>query len=414
MVVTALYVASYLDRFILTLVVPEIKDSLHLSDTQIGLIIGPAFGLSYAIFSLPAGWLSDKFSRKLVIFWGAILFTLATAFTGLVNSFLALLICRVLVGIGEATLVPAALPLLAEKFSKEKLTTAISIFSMGPKIGVAIAYALGGGIIGLSIFIATKLDGGNGGDAWRLVFLLTGLPSLFLGFLCLTFGKLPRETSTLDKADASGAFAFIREQKKLFFPMLMGISAVVICGQGIVAWVPAYLSREFSWEPMIYGPIFGLISLLGAGSLVLKGMVMEKLFVKGIKDIHLRFFTWLLVATYPIAICTFLVSNKILFTGFYAIISVITIPSIVYPSIVIQMVTPANLRGRVFALFSVPVAVLGGLGAPIVGILTDFFFEDPMQLGAALAILMAVFIPIGIVCLWASFSGLRMAIDDLK
>jgi MFS family permease len=101
-VVSSLYVASYLNRFIVTMVVPDMKASLLLSDFQVGMILGPAFAVSYAVAGVPLGWLADHYSRRMVILGGTILFAAATAASGLAGSFVAMLALRICVGIGES------------------------------------------------------------------------------------------------------------------------------------------------------------------------------------------------------------------------------------------------------------------------------------------------------------------------
>ncbi|MGF7151159.1 MFS family permease [Sphingomonas zeicaulis] len=412
-VVTALYVIGYLDRFIVTLVVPDVQADLGLSDTRIGLILGPAFAIAYALFSLPSGWAADRYSRRMVILFGAALAGIATAFSGMATSFAMLLALRILVGVGESSLVPAALSLVTQKFPRDRLTTAISIFSMGPKVGIAVALALGGVIVSLAGVLAADVPAFRGVDAWRLVFILTGVPSLLIGFLCLTFREpaLAAPRSGASPAQA-GALRFIAAQWRLFVPMLVGIGAMMVCGQSLVAWVPSHLHRAFAWEPIGYGPLLGLVSAIGAGSLVIKGMIMDRLFARGIGDIHLRFYTWLLIATYPAGVVTFLATGRALFFLCYALISIIAIPCLAYASVTIQMVTPAAMRGRVLAILSVPLAIIGGFGPPLVGRLTDGLFADPAKLGWSLALVVGVSVPIAIVALRLALPGLRRAIDE--
>lgn len=411
-VVTALYVIGYLDRFIVTLVVPDVQADLGLSDTRIGLILGPAFAISYALFSLPSGWAADRWSRRMVILLGAALAGIATAFSGMATSFAMLLALRIFVGVGESSLVPAALSLVTQKFPRERLTTAISIFSMGPKAGIAVALALGGLIVSLSGLLASDVAAFEGVRAWRLVFVITGVPSLLIGLLCLTFREPALPPPAARSPAEASALRFILSRWALFAPMLVGIGAMMVCGQSLVAWVPSHLHRAFAWEPIGYGPLLGLVSAIGAGSLVVKGMIMDRLFARGIRDIHLRFFTWLLIATYPAGVVAFIATGRALFFVCYALISIIAIPCLAYASVTIQMVTPAAMRGRVLAMLSVPLAIIGGFGPPLVGQLTDGLFGDAARLGWSLAIVVGVTIPVAIVALRLALPGLRRAIDD--
>jgi hypothetical protein len=202
------------------------------------------------------------------------------------------------------------------------------------------------------------------------------------------------------------------QRKRLIVPMLVGFGAVLICGQALMAWVPTYLERRFAWEAISYGPIIGAISLIGAGTLVIKGAIMDRLFARGILDIHIRFYTWLLIATLPITLVTFLVSSKTTFVACYFILSVITIPSTAYASVAIQLIAPPRLRGRVFAGFIIPLAIIGGFGPPLVGVITDYVAGSEANVGYSLAGLLATALPIAIIALRYSLPGLRDAVRE--
>lgn len=412
-VVSTLYVVSYLDRFIMTMMVPDIKASLAISDMQIGLILGPAFAFSYAFFGIPFGWAADRWSRRLVILAGTLVFSLATAASGFAGSFIAMLLLRICVGLGEASLSPAALSLLAQKFPRERLAVAISVFSMGPKLGTAVAFAVGGFIVAAAAVLTRSTPVLAGIEPWRLAFGAAALPSLLLGLLCLTFREPTLPPRSSNPLEFGGAFSFMLQRRRLMLPMLIGFGSVLICGQALIAWVPAYLERRFAWEPTGYGPIIGAISMVGAATLVVKGAIMDRLFAKGVLDIHIRFYTWLLIATLPISLATFLVPGKAAFVACYAVLSIITIPSTAYASVAIQMVTPPQLRGRVFATFIIPLAIAGGFGPPLVGAITDYVIGAERMVGYSLAALLATALPIAIIALRISLPGLREAVREL-
>jgi MFS family permease len=135
-VLLSLYIVSYIDRTAINMLVPYIKTSLHLSDSQMGLVLGPAFSFVYAAFGFPLGWAADKFPRRWVIFVGAVLFGCATVASAAAQTFLALFIARACVAIGEASLSPAAYSLMSDKFPRNLLTTASSIYNTASKIRI--------------------------------------------------------------------------------------------------------------------------------------------------------------------------------------------------------------------------------------------------------------------------------------
>ena len=409
-VLTTLYVFSYLDRFILTMLVPHVKASLQLSDTQMGIILGPAFALVFAAAGLPLGWAADRFSRRWVIVIGTIVFGLATGLSGLATSFTALLLLRMLVGVGEASLTPAAMSLMAAKIPRERLTTAISTFSMGPKIGSSAAYAVGGIALIAAAWIERSWPALNLSEPWRLTLAVAAVPSVAVAFLALTFREPPR-VATVRTAGGDSAVAFLRARWRLMVPLLVGFCAVVICGQSLIAWVPTFIDRQFHWSPAIYGPILGTISLAGALTLVPKGMAMDWLFARGMHDVHVRFYTWLLMGTLPLAIVVFLLRDGTAFMIVYAVVAVVTIPSIAYVTAAAQVVTPPRLRGRITALVSIPLALIGSLGPVAVGVLTDKLFGDEARLGWSLALVLGTMIPLAVICLRFCLPHLRSAVD---
>jgi len=409
-VLTLLYVFSYLDRFILTMLVPSVKASLHLSDFQMGVILGPAFAIIFAAAGIPLGWAADRYSRRWVIVVGAILFGIATGLSGLAMSFGALLTMRILVGIGEASLTPAAMSLIADKMPRERLTTAVSIFSMGPKIGSSAAYAIGGVALIAAGMIEQAMPELNLHEPWRLTLAVAAVPSVLAALLVFTFSEPRRQKRPMGKGE-DGAVAFFIASRRLMIPLIAGFCCVIICGQSLIAWVPTFIHRQYDWSPAVYGPILGAISLAGAATLVPKGMIIDWLFSRGVRDAPIRFYTWLLIGTLPLAMIVFLIRNGTLFLTLYAIVAVVTIPLIAYFTTAVQMVTPTHLRGRVTALTSIPLALVGSMGPLIVGALTDFVFRDEARLGWSLAVVLSTMIPTAIVCMRLCLPALRAAVD---
>ena len=409
-VLTALYVFSYLDRFILTMLVPSVKASLGLSDFQMGFILGPAFAIVFAVAGVPLGWAADRYSRRWVILIGALVFGVATGVSGLATSFAALLAMRILVGAGEASLTPAAMSLIADKMPRERLTTAVSIFSMGPKIGSSAAYAIGGIALVAAAAIERSFPALNISEPWRLTLAVAAAPSVLVALLVFTFAE-PKRARRVAKAGDQGALAFLIATRGLMIPLVIGFCCVVVCGQSLIAWVPTFIDRRFDWSPATYGPILGAISLAGAATLIPKGMIIDWLFARGVKDAPVRFYSWLLGGTLPLSMIVFLLGDATAFLLVYSVVAVVTIPLIAYFTTAVQMVTPTHLRGRVTALTSIPLALIGSLGPVVVGTLTDFVFRDEARIGWSLAVVLSTMIPSALICLRLCLPALRRAVE---
>ena len=123
----ALQLSSNMDRQVISLVVEPLRRDFALDDIQIGLLQGLAFALFYALAAIPIGWMADRWRRDRIIFWGATIWTLATVACMLAPDYPALFVARMLVGLGEAALVPAAFSLLGDYFPRARVAGAVSV-----------------------------------------------------------------------------------------------------------------------------------------------------------------------------------------------------------------------------------------------------------------------------------------------
>ncbi|HKY80810.1 MAG TPA: MFS transporter [Sphingobium sp.] len=386
-VLTAIYTYSWLDRQIIVMLVDPIRHELGLTDFEMSLILGPAFGLCYVAFGIPLGWAADRFDRRWVIFGGILVWSAATTASGLATGFATLFFMRMLVAVGEAALTPAAHSMLTSSFPRKRLNTAMAIYSSSPKIGTSAAYALGGILI-TALAVSGTHHFSFLGDLtpWRQVFLVVGLPGLLMAFLVFTFRE-PARAAPRPGATNGGFIAFMLTEKRLFVPLLLGFCCVSIPSIALQTWVPTYMGRHFGWSPAQYGPVIGLISFLSAFAVVLKGAVVDWLYARGIRDAVLRFYTWLLAIFTPLAALAFLIENPLWFLIAYGFVQVVAIPFGLYMATSVQMVTPPHLRARASAT-----ALLAGniasmtFGPTLVALLTNYVFEDPGKLGWSLAI----------------------------
>lgn len=155
------YVLNFLDRTIIYILFPLIKKEMEFSDTQLALLGTTSFVIFYTILGIPFGRMADKGSRTKIIAIGVFVWSLFSGLTAFANDFWTLFFCRVMVGVGEATLGPAAISLLSDYFPPTKRATVTSIYSMGIAIGAGLAALLGGAL-------------SNYG--WRTAFMIVGFP----------------------------------------------------------------------------------------------------------------------------------------------------------------------------------------------------------------------------------------------
>lgn len=384
-----IYVFAWLDRLTVSMLVPPIKQQMALTDFQMSLILGPAFALSYAVFAIPLGWAADRFPRRIVIFCGVGIWAMATLACGFAATFGELMAARVIVGIGEAALLPAAYSMIGDAFPRDKVTVATSVFQAAGKTGSAAAFGLGGFAIAFAKSL-DHIDWPFHGPAhyWQITFALIGIPGFLLMFLALSFPEPPRRDAGRQETVAKGTLrAFLKQHTVLLSAATFAFSCLAVVGYSLTSWVPAYMDRHFGWEPARYGVALSAMNIFGALALVVCGRVVDRLFARGMRDAHLRFYTWTIVALSPAIIYAFLATNPYVFLACYALIQLITVPFIVYGSAIIALLAPAGLRGQLLGMLMFVFNIVGfGAGPAIVGAITTYVFHDEAMVGQSLAI----------------------------
>lgn len=178
-VLVVVYILNFIDRQILAILAVDIKRDLGLSDADLGFLGGAAFGVFYALFGVPLGRLADRWHRVRLLTIGLLLWSTATALSGLARNLLTLSIARMGVGVGEATASPTAYSLISDYFPSRQRATALAIYSSGLYIGGGVSLLIGANIS--KWWDATYPGGGIGGlVGWQAAFVLVGLPGILL------------------------------------------------------------------------------------------------------------------------------------------------------------------------------------------------------------------------------------------
>src|SRR5215475_9433673 len=229
-IVTVLNLLNYIDRYILAAVLPRIASELHLSDSQAGLL-ATAFLLAYFLTSPFFGALGDRLSRPRLMALGVIAWSLATAATGLMRSFVRLFMVRSCVGVGEAAYATISPALLSDYFPRDQRGRAFSVFYVAIPVGAAAGYLLGG-------MIEAALG-------WRAAFYVVGLPGVAMAVLALTVPDPPRgsseEISAMElklPAPVSSLFT-----NSAYVGAVLGLVAYTFALGGLQLWIPTFLSE---------------------------------------------------------------------------------------------------------------------------------------------------------------------------
>src|SRR5512132_2308481 len=184
---TFVYVLNFLDRTLIYILFTPIKKEMAFSDLQLALLGTTSFVIFYTALGIPFGRLADRVVRKNMIAGGLAVWCIFSGLTGFASSFWSLFLCRVMVGVGEATLGPAALSLLSDYFPPRRRATVQAIYSSGIAVGAGLAFFLGG-------WIAEHLG-------WRWAFYLLGFPGLAVAVLVFFLREQTRGRTEMEKVN---------------------------------------------------------------------------------------------------------------------------------------------------------------------------------------------------------------------
>lgn len=405
----ALLVMSYalgvVDRIVIGLLVKPIKEDLQLTDTEIGVIQGLAFALFYSLFTLPVGYLVDRWRRVPVVWGGLAVWSLATMAGGFAKSFWGLFGSRVVMGAGEATTTPASASLIADYFPPERRARAYGIFAMGGSIGIGIAYLLGGVAIGLTDAVRGLAPGLFAPFAnWQLVLIIVGAPGILLALLmALTL----REPARRGAVTQPGRFSLVPLWRELstnrvaLVAVMMGTIMNVMIVNAQLAWFPTLFVRVHEWEPArialalaVVGVPFGIVSAITAGS------ALTWLAKRGRQDgpilvMMLQCMAWAIFGTAKCLAPT----PELALVG-HVLTSLFATWAITSALTALNHVTPNQLRGQVVAVYTLLTGLVGiAVGSGAVGFLSDHVFNYPTGIAPSLAVVCFAGGAIGIVIL---------------
>ena len=256
------YILNFLDRTIIYILFPLIKKEMEFSDTQLALLGTTSFVIFYTVLGIPFGRLADKGSRTKIIALGVVVWSLFSGLTAFAGSFWSLFFCRVMVGVGEATLGPAAISLLSDYFPPVKRATVTSIYSMGIAIGAGLAALLGGSMSQYG---------------WRTAFMVIGFPGAVLGVLVFLLKEPKRSAASLVDSNYSGRDWKALLSNKAFVLLCLGYALLGLATNNLSIWGATFYSRLHKFDLVTIGFWGGVLTLLaGIPATLFGGAIADK------------------------------------------------------------------------------------------------------------------------------------------
>jgi MFS family permease len=393
-VLTIAYVFSFLDRQILNLLVEPIRADLHISDTQMSLLQGLAFGIFYTLLGIPIGRLADRRSRRVIVATGITIWCFMTAACGLTKNFTQLFLARVGIGIGEASLNPSAFSMISDYFPRDKRARPMSFYSMGVSLGAGLAMVLGGQIIEW-VFSQPRMNLPFFGQLfhWQTVFIMVGLPGLLVAALVLLTVREPERKDKIDMGanetlSVKEVAGFLWARKATYGTLFIGMSVVTIIGYGYFSWIPAMFIRTWGWTISEIAFAYGMVILIfGPLGVNVGGWLADRWYNKGRKAAHMRV---TLIGAFILVPASTLA--PLMPTPELAVMMLIpatiggAIPTATAGA-ALMMIVPNQMRAQTTAIYYFVINVLGlTLGPLVIALLTDSLFGDASMLRYSIAL----------------------------
>lgn len=404
-VLAVVYMFNFVDRQILSILLPAIRDEFQVGDTVLGLLTGTAFALFYVILGIPIARLADRVNRRNLIALAVAVWSGMTALSGFAANIWQLTLARVGVGIGEAGCSPPAHSMIADYYPPEQRSSAMGFYTLGISAGIMLAYLAGG-------WVAQNIG-------WRAAFLIVGVPGLLLA-LVVRFTIREPERGASEKRQDSGeqpqlmlvARFLLSRRSFLYMSVAAGLSAFV--GYAMINFLPSFIVRSFGMQVAELGFWLGIIyGIAGGFGFFMGGFLADHLGRSG----HRRALSFIGLAVF---VTVFFNVAVFLSTSAFWCLCLLVMPTVtsnVYLAPVLsqtQSLVSLRMRAVASSFVLLIINVIGlAMGPPVTGFISDAL-EPTLGVESmrySLLIVSTVLLPLAA---WCYFQAGKTIEDDLQ
>ena len=391
MVILAIvYMFNFVDRQILAILLPQIRDEFGTSDAYLGFLSGTAFALFYVTLGVPIAQYADRCNRRNLIAASVALWSAMTAVSGLAANIWQLTAARIGVGIGEAGCSPPAHSMIADYFPPEERSTAMGFYTLGISAGIMTAYLAGG-------WVAQNIG-------WRAAFFVVGVPGLLLAVIVRFTVKEPQRGAS-ESRTASGRKAPLTEvlrflaSRRSFIHMATAAGLSTFVGYSVIGFLPSFMVRSFDMDLAQLGVWLGLILGISGGAGFFFGGYFADRLGRGSHRKALNFIALVILLSTGLLAMMFLAKSSgmalLLFILPAATMNVYLAPVLSQA----QSLVALRMRATTSALVLLIINVIGlAFGPLLTGMLSDFlepqFGEESMRY--SLLVVTCVILPLAV------------------
>lgn len=385
-------VLSYTDRQILALLVDPIRGDLHITDTQLSILQGAAFAVLYSFIGLPLGRIADLVPRRRLLVFAVFMWSLGTIACGLSHSFGGLFAARLLVGIGEAALAPAAMSLIGDYFPPAVRATPTGVFLTGMVIGGGAAIAIGGYLLSAAQHAAfASVPFLNTLPPWRTVLAVLGIAGLIFSPIFLLLHEPGSRKVSLNEIAArllslTEVFRSFRGQYALLLPLYAAMAIGSIVDYAVLSWTPALLARRFAFTPgAIGGALGGIAIAAGLLGTPLGGALADWIAKRYGPLWRINLCGFIMILGFAGAPVGLLATPAMTLASAFLWIMVSSIAGTIGIATTLDLL-PHESRGLGTATIAFCNTIVGlGLGPTLVALCTDHVYGNPASVGLAMS-----------------------------
>ncbi len=352
------YTFNWVDRQILGILAPAIKEDLGLSNTQLGALGGIAFAALYSTLAIPLALLADRTSRTWVITASLTVWSAFTALCGMAGGFWQLFAFRVGVGVGEAGGVAPSYALISQYFPQHQRARAMSIYALGIPVGLAL-----GVLFGAAIAQAVN---------WRTAFIVVGLAGVVIApVFRLVVKEPPKPAQAAERIPVGAVFAMLAK-KRSFWLMAFAAASSSTCGYGLAFWSPSILIQQFGFDLTQTSWFYGSLLLVGGVFGVYSGGVLADRLGKSDRGAYAKVSGFAWICTAPFFIAAFLSPSPMWAWLLLVVPNALNILFVGPMTTAAQHLVPANMRATASACFLLINNLVGiGAGSWLLGGISD-------------------------------------------
>lgn len=357
-VLTLVYVLNFLDRTLIYILFTPIKKEMAFTDLQLGILGASSFAVFYTLLGIPFGRLADRVVRKNMIAGGLAIWSLFSGLTGFARGFWPMFFCRLMVGVGEATLGPAALSLLSDYFPPRMRATVQGIYSSGIAIGAGLAFLLGGWL----------------GQAfgWRYAFYFLGFPGLLVAVIVFFLKEQRRgRTEVVAVRYSSKDWKILFQSVPLRY-LFLGYGLFGLASNNLGIWVPSFFVRVHGISIVTIGIVAGVLAIVvGVPVTIFGGYVSDRLRRFG-KGGRMLFSMYAALASIPLWLIMLFGENTVLLLILNSVLFGLALSWLGPAAADVHDIAGPHLRGLGIGIYFSTVNIVAyGIGSPMIGKISD-------------------------------------------